>query len=204
MLVDTGTGSGHLNPRVASLIDPADVDTVVISHGHGDHVGGLVDADGKLVYSNARYVMHRAEWDQWMAPDGKIQADPDRAAYWQAQLGPIKGSLSYVDDGQEVVPGVTACLTPGHTNGHLALRIESNGESLVHLVDALHFEVQFDRPDWSPRFDTDPALAAQTRRTELDRAADEGTLVLLYHLGFPGLGYVVRNGEAFDWEPVTG
>jgi glyoxylase-like metal-dependent hydrolase (beta-lactamase superfamily II) len=207
VLVDTGVGwrdqgwGGHLHERLLALVEPEAIDTVVLTHGHPDHIGGLVGPDGQLVYPNAEYIMWEAEWQYWMGSDGYVHKDESWAKYFRPTLEPIRARLKLISAEDQLAPGVQALAAPGHTPGHMGLLLESQGERLFDLVDALHIEVQTSHPEWSPVFDVNPKMAAQTRASLLARAADEGLLTLLYHFGFPGLGHVQRVEGGFTWQP---
>jgi glyoxylase-like metal-dependent hydrolase (beta-lactamase superfamily II) len=205
VLVDTGNGprgepaSGEVARRVAELLPPEQVDVVVLTHGHGDHIGGLLDNKNEPTYPAARYVMNTLEWDGLMGPGGRFAAEPDES-YFRSRLLAIKPRLTLVDGEAEVLPGVRVQPVSGHTVGHMTVLVESRGERLLHLVDAIHYPVQLVDPSWSPNFDGLKELSVPNRQALLATAAAEGLLVLAYHFAFPGLGYVRREGAAFAWE----
>jgi glyoxylase-like metal-dependent hydrolase (beta-lactamase superfamily II) len=197
LLVDAGEagrprGGQLLNSLREAFIAPDSVTIVVITHIHGDHVQGLLDAAGKAAFPNARYVMSSVELAWWAerAPDS-----PERALITERGVSPVEMDAP-------ILPGVSALPLPGHTPGQIGLRIESQGQWLLHLADALHNRAQFLHPEWSPTFDHDPTLAALTRREALQKAAQHPALTFLYHLSFPGLGTVSADGAGFAWHPV--
>lgn len=206
LLVDTGHGPtseqhGHMLRRLAQVgVAPEDVAVIFISHAHGDHVGGLTDAEGKRIFPNARYVMGQREWQYWMhEAEGMPE---DYLTSIRRKLNSMEGRLALVEPGDEIVPGVTAVEAYGHTPGHMGLILESGGEKLLHLVDALHMLIQVMDPNKSPRFDTLKELSPVTRRRLLQQAVDENLLVYAYHLPFPPLGRVTVAGSGFAWQPV--
>lgn len=211
VLVDTGIGprkegqSGKLIGLLKEIVDLSQVDAVIITHCHGDHIGGLVSAEGELTFPNAEYFMLQEEWEHWMGQEGVVtQAEEEYAQFMRSKLQPIHQRLTLIQAEDEFIDGIRAVAAPGHTPGHIGLLIENNGETLLDLSDTLHTRVQFLHPEWSPRFDTDPEEAAQTRREMLSLAADEGHLTLFYHLALPGLGTVRRDGDIFQWQPWEG
>lgn len=202
ILVDTGFGIGKVDGMGHAFtgldeigVSRDSIDKVIISHAHGDHIAGLVDPDGNLNFPNATVLFNRVEW-----------------AYWYTQKNANENSLSLLskithrqatfEAGDEIAPGVTAQAAYGHTPGHTALLLESNGERLLHLVDTLHRLIQFAHPEWSIAFDTDKTVSEPTRREWLAKAADDELLTLFYHLPFPGLGHITREGDAFKWNPL--
>lgn len=208
LLADTGMGIGNgsggdlLDSLDAAGVKPEDVTTVFISHCHGDHVLGLLNPDGSRTFPDAQVVMNQAEWDGWHSDAMKARMGDN----WAIQMKPvlaIQDRLTLIQPGEAIIPGVTAVPTYGHTPGHCALMVESNGERLLDMVDALHIPVQMAHPEWSIRFDSDPETAALTRHEILGLAADEGVLTLLFHFPFPGLGHVRRTGDVFAWEPLS-
>ena len=209
-LVDAGMGaatkpaSGHLLDNLQSIgIAPQDIDTVIISHAHGDHINGTMDADGEFVFPHANYVMWAEEWNYWTSEETLASMDPERAALMREKMAPFQEKLTLIDsEDQEIAPGVCPMPTPGHTPGHMSLMIESDGERLVHMVDVSHLLFQPQNPDWSPKYDTLPELAAQTRRRFYERAVAENWLVLAYHHPFPGLGHFEKDGDGFAWKPI--
>lgn len=198
VLVDTGQGGDLLASLGHAGIDPAEISQVVITHCHGDHVMGLMHADAPA-FPNATYVMARAEMDYWQP---KLHSDAARLRPLIAMME--EKGLRLIDMDETIMPGLTAVPLPGHTPGHIGLLIESGGEMFSHMADLLHSPVQFAHPEWSARFDLDTAVSVPTRRAALARAAADGMLALFYHLTFPGLGHVTRQGDAFAWEPVAG
>jgi glyoxylase-like metal-dependent hydrolase (beta-lactamase superfamily II) len=220
LLVETGrqrvlvdTGAGNLGPHTGRLqanladagIDPATIDTVILSHGHADHIGGNLSADGRPAFPNARYVMWKDEWDFWtnspdlsplLFPDFIKQALIDMAT---AQLPPIEPQLELIDHEVEIVPGITALAAPGHTPGHMALAIQSDGEQFLHLVDTVLHPIQLGYPASFSVADYDPPQTIATRCRLLDRAAAEGTRCMLYHFPFPGLGYIDAADDGWVW-----
>jgi glyoxylase-like metal-dependent hydrolase (beta-lactamase superfamily II) len=200
ILVDTGIGAGRsqLIDNLGEIgVQPEAIDQVIITHGHGDHIGGIVGADGKLTFPNAHYTFWKSEWEYWL-DWGEKNADPNNPA--RRNLTPIQDRVNLVDHEVGIFPGVCALHTPGHTIGHMGLLLESNGERLMHIVDAAHHPVQVDHPKWSPHFDYQPDVAAATRKALFERAARENLLVLAYHFPFPGLGHVVERNGALQWE----
>lgn len=206
LLVDTGMGAnpspevGNTLERLADEgIQPEDIDIVIVTHAHGDHIGGLMDADGNFTFPNAEYVMWKSEWEHWTSDE---MLASNRGEVLRAKLLPIESKLTLIDHESEIVPGVCAIPLPGHTPGHMGLMLESNGERLYHIVDVLHQQIQLAHPNWSPMFDSLPELSPITRLEAFNRAADENLLTMTYHLPFPGLGHIVRQGDAFAWQPV--
>ena len=209
LLVDTGhpqgddASSGHtLRALNAAGIAPETITTIFITHCHGDHIGGMVDETGALNYPNAKVVMWKGEWDHWMSETNLAEIGEQRAGFLHAKLDPIQDRLSLFDSETEFAPGVSAVFLPGHTPGHTGVRLESAGETLLHMVDCAHMEVQLAHPDWSPGFDSDPDQAAVTRRKVFAQAAKEKGLVMDFHFPFPSLGHIVPHGNAFKWQPV--
>jgi len=217
ILVDSGAGGlfgptlGKQRERLAAAgVAPAQVTGVVLTHAHGDHFGGLLDGNGKLVFPNATYFASKTEVDFWTGPDpdlSKLRVPPENRKVFldnaRRYLGAIKGRLTPVSAGQKIVPGLEVVSAPGHTPGHIALLVSSGKEALLNSADTAHHHVlMFSHPDWTSAFDTDPKMAAETRRRILDRAAADGLRVLGYHLPFPGIGHVrAVKGGGFEWAP---
>ena len=208
--VDSGASSAlapTLGAWAASLalagIDPGDIDTVFLTHMHADHVGGMT-ADGKRLLANAGLVAAEAEWF-FTHDDGVLAAIPEQFKgnflLSRTQLAPYaEGRQMLAMAETEIAPGVTAIPLPGHTPGHMGLRIASGGESLLIWGDVIHAPAyQFSRPDWSVAFDADMDGARASRHRMLDMAATDRLAVAGMHLDFPAMGYVERQGDAYRY-----
>jgi len=203
MLFDTGVGSkggengGRLPASMAAAgVDPASVTDIFISHTHGDHVGGLLKADGALAFPNARVHMSAPEW-AWLQDQAK---QSETAAALVKAIAPKVASFA---PGAEILPGlVKAVEIRGHTPGHSGYRITSGDSSLLYAGDAMHhYVVSVREPDWPIQFDGDKPVAAASRRALLDQSAKTGQRLYLVHFPFPGLGTVKAEGNGFAWVP---
>jgi glyoxylase-like metal-dependent hydrolase (beta-lactamase superfamily II) len=200
VIVDTGDGPtsdrgyGNLLDRLSETgLTTADIDTVIITHGHGDHIAACTNGSGVPTFPNAQYVMSQLDWDHWTNEPGETAA---------THLLTIADRFDRITSYAEILPGIRAIPAPGHTPGQIALLIESDGEQLLHVADAWHHPVELPRPDWYFSFDWNPEQTVATRRTLLDMAARDNLLVLPYHATFPGLGHVVSDGDAWAWRPI--
>lgn len=191
--VSRPNGGWMANNLAAAGYKPEQIDVVVLTHGHSDHVGGLLE-NGKPAFPNARYVMSATEYDFW-APAGKHSGDAETmAAVFRSNVVPLAERISFIKPGDDVVAGVRAIEAYGHTPGHLAFHIESNGNRLLLWGDCAHHQVaSLARPDWHCVFDADREQAAATRKRVFDMAATEKIAVAGYHMPFPSVGYVERD-----------
>jgi glyoxylase-like metal-dependent hydrolase (beta-lactamase superfamily II) len=215
VLVDTGAGgtsktTGAIRARLEMEgIRPRDVDTVVLSHAHPDHIGGALDHRGKPAFPNARYVVSEREWDFWMAsrsdlsglglPD-ELKAEIRDTA--RRCLHALRLQIEPIDGETEIVPGVRAIPAPGHTPGHLAILISSQEQRLLNIGDAAVHPIHLEEPEWENGFDQERGAALATRRQLAERAVAEEMRVMAFHFPFPSVGGMkVRPEGGFRWSP---
>src|SRR6202171_3701761 len=187
-------------------IKPEDIDAVVFSHAHPDHVGGVVDGSGKVLFPNAQFYIAQSDFDYW-TDEGKMGSPmKDFIVHARKNLLPIRDRLVFFKDGQEFLPGVQAIATPGHTVGHHIFMVTSEGKSFAFLGDLTHHQVLLlEKPRMEFAYDTDPKMAANTRVKNLDMLAANKTAVMSYHFPWPGLGHFVKNNDGFRYiaEPMN-
>ena len=196
VLIDTGLGpkvGGVLMQSLAQAgVAPATVTDVLITHTHGDHVGGLVTADGALAFPNATIRMSAPEW-------AFMQKNPMQAALVAA----IAPKVQTFAPGSAVVPGITAVVLPGHTPGHSGYRITSRGAVLTDIGDTAHSAiVSLARPGWIIGYDTDAAQGRETREAELKSIAASHQRIFAPHFPYPGIGTIVAEGKGYAFIPA--
>ncbi|GAC1635672.1 MAG: MBL fold metallo-hydrolase [Bradyrhizobium sp.] len=215
ILFDTGMGTskafgpttGRQQKSMAEAgIKPEDIDAVVLSHAHIDHIGGIVDAGDKPLFPNAQYYITQSDFDFW-TDEGKMgSALKDFVVHARKNLMPVRDRLVFFKDGQEFLPGVQAISAPGHTVGHTIFMVSSEGKSFAFLGDLTHHQILLlEKPRMQFSYDTDPKQAAETRVKLLDTIAANKTPVMSYHFPWPGYGHVAKNGDGFRYiaEPMV-
>ncbi|MGC0052684.1 MBL fold hydrolase [Ochrobactrum sp. MYb15] len=211
VLFDTGMGAGAREAGQGKLISAleasgykaGDVSLVVLSHFHPDHIGGLME-DGKPAFANARYAAGQREFDFWTDPARLESPAKTVAQMVEKNVKPLAEKTTFIDDGKEVVPGIHAIGAYGHTPGHLAFRVESDGKSLMLISDtANHSVITLQRPDWHVSFDIDKDMAVETRKRIFDMIATDRLPFIGYHMPFPSLAYLQREGEGYRYVPET-
>ncbi|MCB1515181.1 MAG: MBL fold metallo-hydrolase [Hyphomicrobiaceae bacterium] len=214
ILVDVG-GGPNWQPTAGRLTDnlkaagfkPEDIDKVVLTHGHPDHIWGLIDEfDEAPRFPNATYHIAEAEWSFWTTDEAAIRlAEPFKgfAVGAKKHLPPLADKTTRVKPGAEIAPGVVTMATPGHTPGHMSLIVTSGGETLIVSADCVtHPFISFEHPGWWPSTDLEQQVAENSRRKLLDMAATDKAMMLVYHISFPGLGHVARTGDVYRWVPA--
>jgi glyoxylase-like metal-dependent hydrolase (beta-lactamase superfamily II) len=218
VLVDNGIGTsnfarelfgdyiGCLVPTLELIgVMPETISDVIFSHSHADHLGGT-STDGQLTFPNARHYLPQVEWEDLHRQDIPEPAVPFYE-FAKNQLQPLvdnDGQLIFYDDQDELVPGIQAIATPGHSAGHHALTIESGDQQLLLSFDVLgHPILHLRHPEWFMASDQSPEIAVETRKKLLARAADEQITILAHHFPFPGLGRISRDGDAYRYIPTS-
>lgn len=189
--------------------EPSQVDTVVITHLHADHMGGLNDASGKPLFTNAKVFVSKADHDFWLSEKIATGVPKEMQPFFKMArdtAAPYLASKQWntFSEGMVLVPGILAVKANGHTPGHTAYAVESDGRKLLIWGDLVHAHaVQFAKPGVSIEFDTDPKQAIATRRSIMKSMAASKSLVAGMHLPFPGIGHVrADNKDSYSWVPV--
>jgi glyoxylase-like metal-dependent hydrolase (beta-lactamase superfamily II) len=207
ILVDAGSGPNFM-PSAGKLVDNLDaagiaadtVTKVVFTHGHPDHLWGIIDGLDELAFPNASYVVAAAEWDFWTGDDATRGLPEDRIVFVQAarrNYGRIKDRVAMVKPGDDIVSGLRVVGTPGHTQGHVSLEI-GGGDGVLITGDALtHAVISFQYPRWRSAADHEAERAAATRVSLLDRLAADRLQIVGFHLPYPGIGRVERKDKGY-------
>jgi glyoxylase-like metal-dependent hydrolase (beta-lactamase superfamily II) len=211
ILFDTGNGDlrrkeglGNLKQNLAAAgYAPDDIDIVVLTHGHPDHIAGLTEG-GALTFPKARYVFGRLEFDYWRKGENIRERRKGNQKQFVEICVPLADRSTFLEPGDDVVPGVTAVEAHGHSIGHMAYHIESEGKRLLLWGDVSnHYVVSLQVPDWHGDFDDDKDRAVITRKRILDMVATEKLWVVGFHMPFPSVGFVERRDGSYRWTPAT-
>ncbi|WP_127115228.1 MBL fold metallo-hydrolase [Shimia sediminis] len=212
VLFDVGSGTGFQD-SAGLLIDaldeagvaPEEVTHVVFTHCHPDHLWGVLDDFDDPLFSEAQYMMGRAEWDYWWDPktvDTIEAARTTMAIGAKRRMEMIEDAITLFDDGAEILPGVAARASYGHTPGHMAFELRQGSESVMVVGDAIgNHHVAFAAPGWESGSDQDGATAVATRQSLLDQLAADKTRLIGYHLPQGGMGHVERSGDTYRFVP---
>jgi glyoxylase-like metal-dependent hydrolase (beta-lactamase superfamily II) len=211
VLFDTGCGhyrrdkgAGLLLERLADAgYAPGDVDAVALTHVHPDHIGGLLE-DGVIAFPNAELMIGRREFFAWKSGEDIPPQRTENRAMFLDVVAPLEERFRFLDDGDEVVPGVTAEAAFGHSLGHMMFRVRSEGkEALIWGDVANHYVFSVGHPTAKVGFDDDKAMAIETRLRVLEAAARDGALIVGHHMPFPSAGFVEREGDGYRWVPAA-
>jgi glyoxylase-like metal-dependent hydrolase (beta-lactamase superfamily II) len=207
VLFDTGVGEGGRPARgnMSAALEsagytPEQVDVVVITHMHPDHIGGLMEG-GAPAFPNARYVIAQKEYDFWAGMDPEANGV---TKLMTKNVKPLADKMTFLDEGGSVAGGITAMAAYGHTPGHTLYMLEDGGQQLLLAADlANHYVWSLARPDWEVRFDMDKEAAAATRKSVLGMLASDRIPFVGYHMPFPAVGYVATDGDGFRYVPAS-
>lgn len=208
VLFDVGSGpdfapdSGDLLASLAGLdVTPDQVTDIVFTHAHPDHLWGLLDDFDDPLFPQARYLIGQAEWEYWMNPKTVDEIGEARLSFAvgaQRRLALIKDQIGFFGDGDEIMPGVAARASYGHTPGHMAFEVRQGGDAVMILGDCIgNDHIAFAKPEWHSGSDQDPETAAATRLSLMDQLAQEKTRVIGYHLTGNGIGYVDKTSAGY-------
>jgi glyoxylase-like metal-dependent hydrolase (beta-lactamase superfamily II) len=218
ILFDTGNGTlareipamrgrlpdGNLRALLATAgYRPEDVDIVVLTHGHPDHIGGLLE-DGKPVYPNARYVFGAAEFDFWKRNENVREARKGNRELYMKITAPFVDKAAFIKDGDDVVTGIRAVDAAGHSPGLMAFHLESEGKRLLLWADVTnHYVMSLQRPEWHVDFDDDKDKAVATRKRILDMVTADQLWVVGHHMPYPSVGFVEKASGGYRWVPAS-
>lgn len=196
--------TGHLSDLITTAgYKPEQVDIVVITHGHPDHVGGLL-VDGKPVYANARYVFGAKEFDYWNKGENIPDARKGTRDTFMQFAVPLAEKATMIKEDGEVVSGIRAVPAFGHSPGMLCFHIESDGKRLLNWADtANHYLLSVQHPEWHVGFDQDKDAAVATRRRIFDMVSADKIPVAGYHMPFPAVGFVEKTASGYRWVPAS-
>ncbi len=208
ILIDTGCGdgfqatAGHLVKNLeAEGIKCTDIDRIILTHGHIDHVSGSFDSQGKPIFPNARFITTEKEWEYWLLPPGRNELHNMFFESARKNLLPIRDQFDLVKDAK-VLPGIRFISAPGHTPGNIMVDISSKEDRLLCIGDIIHSQLEFTNPEHIILFDVTPEQAMQTRTQILSDIANSGVLVFAYHFPFPGVGYITQKESICAWQPI--
>lgn len=195
ILFDTGLAPDAITATLAGAgVTPDQVDVVVLTHMHGDHIGGLMAGAGPT-FANARYVTGATEHNHWSGAGNEG---------FDTKVRPLNENMTFLDDGGSPASGITALAAFGHSPGHMAFMLESRGRQLMITADtANHFVWSLAYPDWEVRFDADKPAAAATRKKVFGQIAADRIPFIGYHMPFPGLGFVEARDSGFRYVPAS-
>ena len=215
ILLDTGSGAlmgDQAGKFLANLhsagITADEVTDVFVTHLHGDHIGGIVDSNGQLVFKNAVYYLSHLEYNFWTSENPDFSksknegSNADSITLARNTVSTIKDKLILYHFGETILDCIQTELAEGHTPGHPVLTIFSGNQSMRHMVDAVHTMLLISHPEWGTQWDVDFQKGISTRKRILEEQVVSKGLTMSCHLPWPGLGYVTKTGEGFGWEAI--